>query len=79
MGCKVEVLAYIGNHANCTTSEVNRAVRCDQNCVDWVLTRAEIDELVAEGKKGRQNILILPVSVLKMRYHRGCCFSFIKL
>lgn len=34
MGCKVEVLAYIGNHANCTTSEVNRAVRCDQNCVD---------------------------------------------
>lgn len=50
MGCKVEVLAYIGNHANCTTSEVNRAVRCDQNCVDWVLTRAEIDELVAEGK-----------------------------
>lgn len=50
MDCKAKVLAYISNHADCTTSEVNRAVRCDQSCVDWVLTRAEIDELVAEGK-----------------------------
>ena len=54
MNKKTEVLAYIRENPGATSSGINKAVRHNQSFADWVYTRQEVDQLIAEGLVEKQ-------------------------